>query len=128
MISLLSSPITGKRPSRNTGVAAAKGTYVSFLGSDDAWLPQMLERHYAKYASDPEIGCVYACGVINALDGSQYPWYEATLEGYIYPQVLMQGYLAGGAAISAQKTYLEKIFPLDNIFRVGARTTSYAFN
>jgi glycosyltransferase involved in cell wall biosynthesis len=111
----------------NTGIAAARGTYISFLGSDDAWLPLMLERQYAKYISDPEIGCVYACGVINALDGTKFPWYEGTLEGYIYKEVLELGYLGGGAAMSAKKICLEEICPLDGIFSAGCNDQEIGF-
>lgn len=49
----------GPSRARNTGVAAARGEYVAFLDSDDAWLPEKLERQVPLLQSRPELGLVY---------------------------------------------------------------------
>ena len=56
---------------RNTGIGASKGEYISFLDSDDEYLPHKLEAQVPILDEDPEIGMV--------LSG----WLEADDEGNV---------------------------------------------
>lgn len=49
----------GMSASRNAGVAAGTGAYVSFLDADDIWLPERLESFVEVAASFPEAGMIY---------------------------------------------------------------------
>jgi glycosyltransferase involved in cell wall biosynthesis len=45
---------------RNTAIAHARGEFLAFLDSDDAWLPNHLESQMKQFEADPSLGLVYA--------------------------------------------------------------------
>jgi glycosyltransferase involved in cell wall biosynthesis len=49
----------GMSASRNAGVAAGTGEYISFLDADDIWLPERLERFVEMAHDYPEAGMIY---------------------------------------------------------------------
>ncbi|WP_347302964.1 glycosyltransferase family A protein [Croceibacterium sp. TMG7-5b_MA50] len=49
----------GMSASRNAGVAAGRGQYISFLDADDIWLPDRLEKFVEVSHAFPQAGMIY---------------------------------------------------------------------
>lgn len=53
-VRLLREPHLGPGSARNTGIQAAKGTWIAFLDSDDLWMPEKLERMALAHRAMPD--------------------------------------------------------------------------
>jgi glycosyltransferase involved in cell wall biosynthesis len=63
----------GAHAAINTGIRASTGEYIAILDSDDAWLPQKLERQMAAFDERPDAGMVYSQARIMYKDGDIDP-------------------------------------------------------
>jgi glycosyltransferase involved in cell wall biosynthesis len=107
----------GQNPALNTGLAHAKGTYVSFLDSDDEWLPEMLEKQYGKFQESDDYDCVYSRCLRVDIYGSRQDGHQFNLEGYIYKQALEQGYVSSMISLSVKRSCFQEIGNFDINFR-----------
>ncbi len=57
----------GRSAARNTAVREARGDYISFLDSDDLWLPDKLAREVPVLDADERVGMVH--GHVDVIDG-----------------------------------------------------------
>ncbi|MEN9649386.1 MAG: hypothetical protein RL094_353 [Candidatus Parcubacteria bacterium] len=58
-ITLISKENGGVASARNEGIKNARGTYIAFLDSDDAWLPDKLKAQVEYFQAHPDIPLVY---------------------------------------------------------------------
>jgi glycosyltransferase involved in cell wall biosynthesis len=93
----------GQNHALNTGMRFAQGELISFLDSDDEWLPLMLERVLERFRSDEDIGCVYASYGVKDSSGHIQAPIGNTLEGYIYKEALELGQISPPTTLSVRR-------------------------
>lgn len=62
----------------NNGAVLAQGEYVAFLGSDDIWLKDILEREVEVLDKNPDVGFVYSQMYLMDGDGTAFRVKEST--------------------------------------------------
>jgi glycosyltransferase involved in cell wall biosynthesis len=106
----------GQAAARNAGVAAAKGTFVSFLDSDDLWLPSKLSTEVAHLSEHPELGYVLVRMQRSLMPGAPWPpgtpahWFDES----------QPGTLPSGGLV--RRAVLDRIGPFDTSFHHGSDT------
>jgi glycosyltransferase involved in cell wall biosynthesis len=66
----------GRSAARNAAVREARGRFLSFLDSDDRWLPQKLERQVPVLEADDDVGLVH--GHVDLIGADDEPLPEET--------------------------------------------------
>lgn len=107
---------SGAQRARNNGLLHAKGEFILFLDSDDELLPECLNAFVDKYEKDKDLGAVYCLTGIVDEYGVTKPVRKDYLCGYVYPDVLRQGYLTSSSFISMRRSIFEKIGNWDESF------------
>ena len=88
----------GVSAAQNTGIQAAKGELIAFLGDDDTWLPDKLAKQVPLFER-PEVGLVY-CGVEAVDREDRRQWISRPLKrGRIYEDLLFKNYLYAPAVV-----------------------------
>lgn len=106
----------GQNAALNTGLNIAKGEYISFLDSDDEWLPLMLEKQVKEFEQNRNLGVVYTWAGIPQEDGSLKPTMEFSLSGEIYKEALVQGYVSHMITVMVKRKFFDKIGLFDTQF------------
>lgn len=66
----------GLAGARNTGIRHARGAYVAFLDSDDAWHPHKLAQHVAHLDAQPDVGISFSRSRFMEADGHLTAYYQ----------------------------------------------------
>jgi glycosyltransferase involved in cell wall biosynthesis len=98
----------------NHGVRASTGSFLSFLGDDDVWLPHKLELQVAVLSANPEVGVVYGQAVVPEA-GSQrlYPSVDRAPSGWVFREMLMYSFCGHHAAFLARREALKQAGEFD---------------
>jgi glycosyltransferase involved in cell wall biosynthesis len=78
----------GPARARNTGIAAATGQYVSFLDSDDVFLPNNLESLVGQFQHKASTDIVHGWAVTTDDFGRDIQWTRPRLEGHVSSRYL----------------------------------------
>jgi len=65
-LSVITQANQGLASALNTGIQAARGTYIGFLDADDVWLPSKLEHHIRVHQERPDIDVTFSW--VDAID------------------------------------------------------------
>lgn len=112
----------GPAGARNRGLALARGEFVAFLDSDDAWLPQKLGMQLSALARDPAAGFCFTDFSEFGDDGSfsrERHLIPRAMEGCIYPAVLQVIHnVITTPSVMVRRNLLEQVGGFDESMRI----------
>ena len=103
----------GAGAARNTGIEAARGTFLAFLDADDTWKESKLERqrHLFEERGD-ELSLVYTGFVQYELDGTEWERYPEA-SGDIYVEELERDRVHPTSTVMVRRNVLEEVGGFD---------------
>ncbi|QKY15557.1 glycosyltransferase family A protein [Halorubrum sp. CBA1229] len=103
----------GAGAARNTGVEAARGTFLAFLDADDTWKETKLEKQHRVFEERyDEIGLVYTGFVQYELDGTEWERYPEA-RGDIYVDELERDRVHPTSTVMVRRDVLEEVGGFD---------------
>jgi glycosyltransferase involved in cell wall biosynthesis len=78
----------GRSRARNVAINAARGEYITFLDSDDYYLPSKVDLQVSFLDANPVFGMAYTSAACIDDDGRSLNYtYRASLSGWVYPAI-----------------------------------------
>jgi glycosyltransferase involved in cell wall biosynthesis len=107
---LISQENRGLSGARNTGIKAAKGTYLALLDADDLWEPTKLEKQVQVLDLDREAALVYTWIALVDEQGSLTGrYYKRLEEGNVWKPMLTSNLVGCGSVPLIRHTCLDKV-------------------
>jgi glycosyltransferase involved in cell wall biosynthesis len=103
-ISTVSIPHSGAAAARNDALARASGEFVSFLDSDDRWMPQKLEQVVALIGRDSKADLIYHDVMIVARDGQRWRDSGGPPRSDPYRRLLLEPNFLATAAVTVRRS------------------------
>ncbi len=96
---VIDQPNAGQVVARNNALAEAKGQYIAFLDSDDAWMPNKLERQIPLFRAN--VGLVYSAALNVGPDGTELDVdrCDPRVRGDAYLELLQGNRMTGGSVV-----------------------------
>ncbi|HJO33360.1 MAG TPA: glycosyltransferase family 2 protein [Anaerolineales bacterium] len=94
-IRIIHQPNRGRSAARNAGVEHAQGDIITFLDSDDVWLPEKLEKQLAAFEVNPSAGLQHTFSDVVDAKGAHLPR-ETRHRRQLYRRALRRGYTYEG--------------------------------
>lgn len=113
-IKVFSHPNSGSNPTRNRGIDAASGKYVSFIDADDLWTPDKLEAQLNALKETPQAAVVYSwTDCIDEQGKYLRPGAHAIVAGNIHANLLLTDCIGSGSNVLVCKQALIEVGKFD---------------
>jgi len=99
----------GVGAARNRGMREAAGQYVALLDSDDAWLPQKLERQVDRLASAPDRVALVYTGIVRVQEDGTEVATRPIDRGNVWARMLRRNVIDGTSTVLFRRSVIDRI-------------------